>query len=112
MLLDLYGIPEAWIWRASALIFGLPMLVLLLTFPRRRIAAAGKAPPPLVLVTFVGLGSASLVAMIGYVLGNFEHKAAVYITALTINFFTLAHSFVIALEVILRQPVEVAERNR
>jgi hypothetical protein len=107
-LLDLYGIPDAAVWMASAVIFGLPYLALLLTFPRRRIAVTGKPPPPLVLATFIWLGAASLIAMFVYVFGNFPHKAAAYITALTVNFFTLALSFVIALEVILGQPNEVA----
>jgi hypothetical protein len=106
-LLDLYDIPQAWVWKASAVLFGLPMLALLVTYPRRRMAATGKPPPPLVRTTLVWLGSMSLVATIVYVLGNFGHAAAVYVTALTINFFTHALSFVIALEVILRQPTDV-----
>lgn len=111
-LLNLYEIPEPWVWKASALIFGLPMLALLLTYSRRRIATAGKPPPPLVLATLVWTGSMSLVAMIAYVFGNFELKPAAYITALTINFFTHAFAFVIALEVILGQPTDVARKSR
>jgi len=112
MLLNLYEVPEMWLWKASALIFGLPMVALLLTFPRRRAAATGKPPPPLVLVMFVGLGSLALIAMIVDVLGNFGHQAAAYITALTVNFFTLAAAFVIAIEVILRQPSEVPHKQK
>jgi hypothetical protein len=102
-VLGLYELPEAWLWKISALLFGLPMLALLLTYQRRRIAATGKPAPPLVVAVFVGVGPVSLVAMIGYIFGNFEHQAAAYITALTINFLTHAFAFVIALEVILRQ---------
>lgn len=105
-LLALYELPDAWIWKASAMIFGLPYLILLLTFPRRRRAATGKPTPQIVLATFVGLGSISLIAMVGYVLGGFAYKAAAYATALTINFFALAFAFVIALEVILREPTD------
>jgi hypothetical protein len=83
------------------------MLALLVTFPRRRIAATGMPSPPVVLAIFVGVGSAALLAMIVLVIGNFEHKAAAYIAALTINFFTLAFAFIVALEVILRQPSDV-----
>jgi hypothetical protein len=105
-LLQLYGLPGAWIWKACALIFGVPYLVLLLTFPRRRVAATGSRPPRLIAILFIGLGSASLVTMIAYILGNFPRSDAVYITTLTVNFFTLALAFVIALEVILRQPTD------
>jgi hypothetical protein len=83
-----------------------PYLVLLLTFPRRRVAATGAKPPRLIAVIFIGLGSASLVTMIAYVPGNSPRSDAVYITTLTLNFFTLALAFVIALEVILRQPTD------
>ncbi len=62
--LALFDLPEPLVWKLSALLFGLPMLALLLTFPRRRIAATGHGAPPSVLVVMVGLGSLSLVAMI------------------------------------------------
>lgn len=105
-LLQLYGVPDPWVWKASALVFGLAYLAILLTFPRRRLAVTGHKPPPLVRATFIWLGSASIVVMIVYVLGDFGHSGAAYITALTLNFFTLALAFVIALEVILSQPIE------
>jgi hypothetical protein len=102
-VLGLYDISESWVWKASALMFGIPMLALLLTYQHRRIAATGKSMPPVIQVVFVGLGSLSLVAMIGYIFGNLAHPAAVYVSALTINFLTHAFAFVVALEVILRQ---------
>jgi hypothetical protein len=48
--------------------------------------------------------------MLGYVLDGLQYSAAAYITALTIDFFTVAFAFVIALEVIMQQPMEVPER--
>jgi hypothetical protein len=36
--------------------------------------------------------------------------AAAYITALTIDFFTVVFGYVIALDVIMEQPLEVSER--
>ncbi len=105
-LLQLYALPDSWIWRASALLFGVPYLAILLTFPHRRIAATGHPPPPLVQAIFVWVGSASLVAMIADAFADLAHSGAVYITALAFNFFTLALAFVIALEVILTQPVD------
>jgi hypothetical protein len=102
-LLGLYDISDPLLWKVSALLFGMPMLALLLTFPRRRITATGHAAPPIILAVFVGLGSASLVAMIGYVFGNLAYPAAAYASALTINFLTHGFAFVTALEVILRQ---------
>lgn len=105
-LLSLYELPDAWIWKCSAVIFGLPYLILLLTFPHRRLAATGRPTPRIVLVTFIGLGSVSLITMIGYVVGDFAHKVAAYASALTVNFFALAFAFVIALDVILREPTD------
>ncbi len=102
-VLNLYDIPEAWVWKASALMFGIPMLVLLLTYQSRRIAATGKSAPPLIQAVFVGLGSLSVATMIGYVFGDFAHPGAAYVSALTVNFLTHAFAFVVALEVILRQ---------
>lgn len=105
-LLQLYALREVILWRVAAVIFGLVYLALLLTFSRRRAAAAGHAPPHLVQIVFIGLGSASLIAMIAYILCGLPRSPAVYITALTFNFFTLALSFVVALEVVLRQPAK------
>jgi len=48
--------------------------------------------------------------MLGYVLEGLRYSAAAYITALTIDFFTVIFGFVIALDVIMRQPMEVSER--
>jgi hypothetical protein len=48
--------------------------------------------------------------MLGYVLEGFQYSAAAYITALTVDFFTVVFGFVIALDIILQQPVEGAER--
>lgn len=110
MLLGLYGLGDALVWKVSALIFGLSMLLLLLTYPRRRIAATGSPPPPLVLAGMVVAGSMVLIAMIVDVLGNFGHAAAAYVTAVTVNFFLLAAAFVIAIEVILRQPLDLPEK--
>jgi hypothetical protein len=107
-LLQLCGLAEAWVWRASALLFGIPYLTILITFPRRRIRAAGYPTPPFVRATFVWLGSAFLAAMIVYVLADLPHAGAAYVAALTANFFTLALAFVIALDVILAQPVDRA----
>ena len=102
-ILSLYDLPEPWIWKVSALLFGLPLLALLLSFQHRRFAATGKHAPPIVTAVFVGVGSLSIVAMIAYIFGNFEHPAAAYATALTVIFLTHAFAFVIALEVILSQ---------
>jgi hypothetical protein len=49
-------------------------------------------------------------AMLGYVLAGLPYSAAVYITALTVDFFTVIFGFMIALDVIMQQPMEVSER--
>jgi hypothetical protein len=109
-LLALYDAPEEWIWRGSAVLFALPMLFLQVTFARRRRKVVGKGPPPSVFAVFVVFGSAVTLAMLGYVLEGLQYSAAAYITALTIDFFTVIFGFVIALDVIMQQPMETSER--
>jgi hypothetical protein len=48
--------------------------------------------------------------MLGYVLEGLQYSAAAYITALTVDFFTVVFGFVVALEIIMQQPLEVPER--
>ncbi len=109
-LFALYDIPEKWIWRGSGLLFALPMLSLQVTYPHRRRKVVGKGPPPTIFLVFVVLGSAATMAMLCYVLDGLQYTAAVYITALTIDFFTVAFAYVVALDVIMQQPIEVSER--
>ena len=109
-LLALYDLPEKWIWRGSAALFGLPMLALQVTYPRRRRKLVGQGPPRAVMSVFVVFGSAVTLAMLGYVLSGLEYSAAAYITALTIDFFTVIYGFVAALDIIMQQPMEVSER--
>jgi hypothetical protein len=106
-LFALYDIQEKWIWRGSAVLFAVPMLLLQLTYPRRRRKVAGKGPPPVIFAVLVVLGAAVTLAMLGYVLAGLQYSAAAYITALTIDFFTVAFSFVAATDIIMQQPLEV-----
>jgi hypothetical protein len=92
-LFALYDVGETWIWRASGVLFALPMLSLQVTYPRRRRKVVGKGPPPAVFAVFVVLGAAVTLAMLGYVLEGLRYSAAAYITALTIDFFTVAFAF-------------------
>jgi hypothetical protein len=109
-LLALYDIQEKWIWRSSAVLFAVPMLSLQVTYPHRRRKVAGDGPPPAIFAVFVVLGSAVTLAMLGYILAGLEYSAAAYITALTIDFFTVVFGYLIALDVIMRQPMDVPER--
>jgi hypothetical protein len=86
------------------------MLYLQVTYPRRRRELVGEGPPPAIFAVFVVLGSAVTLAMLGYVLDGLEYSAAAYITALTIDFFTVIFGFVIALDVIMQQPMDVPDR--
>jgi ABC-type xylose transport system permease subunit len=110
-LFALYDVEEKWIWRASGVLFALPMLVLQTTYPRRRRKAVGKGPPPPVFAVFVVLGSAVTLAMLGYVLEGLAFSAAAYITALTIDFFTVIYGYLMALDVIMQEPMEDSERS-
>jgi len=109
-LLALYDIHEKWIWRASSVLFALPMLSLQVTYPRRRRKVVGNGPPPAIFAVLVVLGSTVTLAMLGYELVGVQYGAAAYITALTIDFFTVIYGFVVALDVIMQQPMEVSER--
>jgi hypothetical protein len=109
-LFALYNVQEEWIWRGSGVLFALPMLSLQITYPRRRRKVVGEGPPPAIYAVLVVLGSVVTLAMLGYVLAGFRYSAAAYITALTIDFFTVIFGFVTALDVIMEQPVEVSER--
>jgi uncharacterized protein (DUF2062 family) len=93
-------------------LFSLPMLSLLMSYPHRRRKAVGKGPPPVVFAVFVVFGSAVIVAMLLYILLGFQYSAAAYVTALTVNFFTTAFSFVTALDVIMQQPTDISERDQ
>jgi len=109
-LLALFDIAEVAVWKISAALFGLSMLSHLLTYPHRRRKAVGKGPPLLVFAILVGLGSAAIMAMLVYVLCGLRYEAAAYITALAVNFFTVAFAFVTALDVVMQQSVDEVDR--
>jgi hypothetical protein len=109
-LFALYDIQEKWIWRASGVLFALPMLALQVTYPHRRRKVVGEGPPPAIFAVFVVLGSAVTLAMLGYILAGLQYSDAVYITALTIDFFTVIFGFVSALDIIMLQPMDAPER--
>jgi hypothetical protein len=109
-LLGLYDLPENWIWRGSSVLFGLPMLSLQATYPLRRHKVVGQPPPTAIFVVFVVLGSAVTLAMMGYVLAGLPYSDAAYITALTIDFFTVAFAFLAALDIIMEQPTDAPKR--
>ena len=110
LLLALYDIQEKWIWRASGVLFALPMLSLQVIYPSRRRKVVGEGPPPAIFAVFVVLGSAVTLAMLGYILAGLQYSDAVYITALTVDFFTVIFGFVSALDIIMLQPMDAPER--
>ena len=112
VLLALFDIGEHWIWRLSGLLFAVPMLALQATYPMRRRKAVGTPPPPAIYAIFVVLGSAVTLTMLLYALAGAQYNAAVYITGLTIDFFTVVFGFVNALDIIMQQPAEASERPR
>ena len=105
-LLALYDVPEKAMWQASALLFGVPMLLLQVTYPYRRRKAVGREPPLAIYAVLVVLGSAATLAMLGYIVSGLPYSAAAYSTALTIDFFTVVFAYVVALDVIMQQPIE------
>ena len=103
-LFGLFEIQDEWIWRASGLLFGLPMLALQATYPMRRRKAVGSTPPLAILAIFVVFGSVVTLAMLVCLLVGTRYDAAVYITGLTLDFFTVVYGFVNALDIIMQQP--------
>lgn len=110
-LLALFDLEEQWIWRVSGVLFAVPMLALQATYPMRRHKAVGTAPPPAIYAVFVVFGSAVTLAMLVYVLVGTRYSAAIYITALTMDFFTVVFGFVNALDIIMQQPTDVSEKR-
>jgi hypothetical protein len=82
------------------------MLSLQVTYPRRRFKAVGKGPPLAIYAVLVILGAAVTLAMLAWILSARQYSGAVYITGLTIDFFTVVFGYMIALEVIMQQPIE------
>jgi lysylphosphatidylglycerol synthetase-like protein (DUF2156 family) len=85
------------------------MLSLQATYPYRRLKAVGSMPPPAIIAVFVVLGSATTLVMLGYVVAGRQYIAAAYITALTVNFFTVIYGFLSALDIITQQPADIPE---
>jgi lysylphosphatidylglycerol synthetase-like protein (DUF2156 family) len=86
------------------------MFFLQVTYPYRRRKVIGTGAPAPIMAVFVVLGAVVTLAMLVYVLADLQYSAAAYITALTIDFFTVIFGFVIALDMIMQQPLEVSER--
>ncbi len=66
----------------------------------------GEGAPLPIMAVFVLLGSAVTLAMLVYILVGVRYSAAVYISALTIDFFTVIFGFVNALDIIMQQPAD------
>ena len=111
-LLALYDLRERSIWPASVLLFGAPMLSLQLTYPYRRRRIVGQAPPRAIFAVFVVLGSAATFVTLVYVLAGLPNGAAVYVTGLTVDFFTVIFGFLNALDIIMLRPIEAPEPSR
>lgn len=105
-LLALYGVEESLIWRVSAVLFAVPMLSLQTTYPARRRKVVGEAPPFPIMAVFVVLGSVVTLAMFVYLTLCIQYGAAVYITAVTIDFATVVFGFLNALDIIMQQPTD------
>jgi hypothetical protein len=110
-LFALYDVPEKWIWQGPAVLFALPMLYLQVTYPRRRRKVVGGGPPFAIFAVLVVFGSVVTLAMLGYVLAGLPHSPAAYITGLMLDFFTVVFAFVVALDVIMQQPMDAPERR-
>jgi hypothetical protein len=102
-VLALYDLPDSLVWKVSALLFGVPMLALMLSYHHRRVVATGQKTPIIILLVFVAVSSAALAAMMAMVFIGIVPPAA-YASALLTVFITHAFAFVIALEVILGRP--------
>lgn len=109
-ILALYDVQENSIWLIASVLFALPMLSLQVTYPVRRRKAVGTVPPPVIFAVFVLLGSTVTLGMLVCILAGTHYSAAVYISAVTIDFFTVIFGFVNALDIIMQQPTEASDR--
>lgn len=105
-ILALYDVQENVVWLISSVLFALPMLSLQVTYPVRRRKAVGALPPFPIFAVMVVLGAVVTLAMLVCILVGTHYSAAVYVTALTIDFFTVIYGFVNALDIIMQQPIE------
>jgi hypothetical protein len=105
-LLALFDVEDGLIWRISGLLFALPMLALQVSYPSRRRKTVGSVPPPVIFAVFVVFGSAVTLAMLACVLAGARYSAPIYISALTVDFFTVIFGFVNALDIIMQQPMD------
>ena len=105
-LLAFFDVSEASLWRISGVLFALPMLAIQTTYSVRRRKLVGEGAPFPIMAVFVVLGSAVTLAMLIYLLVSVQYGPAVYVTALTIDFFTVIYGFVNALDIIMQQPTE------
>jgi hypothetical protein len=103
MLLDSFYIGTRVVWQVSGLLFAIPMLSLQVTYPLRRRRVVGSTPPLAIYAVFVVLGSLVTLAMLVWLVLDPERGAAIYTTALTIDFFTVVFGFVNALDIIMQQ---------
>jgi len=108
-LLALYELPERTIWRLSVLLFAPPMLALQVTYPHRRRNVIGQTPPFPIYAVFVVLGAAVTLAMLACILADVPYGGAVYVSGLTVDFFTVIYGYMIALDMIMRQPLDAPE---
>jgi hypothetical protein len=108
-LFALFEMDEKQIWLWSGVLFAVPMLALQVTYPMRRRKAVGTLPPPAILAVFVVFGSTVTLGMLVYVLVAVQYSAAVYITAVAVDFFTVVFGFVNALDIIMQQPTDVSK---
>ena len=55
------------------------------------------------------LGSLVTLTMLGCIVLGLQYSAAVYITALTIDFFTVIYGYLAALDIVMQQPIEASD---
>ena len=103
-LLALFGVGEVLIWHISGALFALPMLALQTTYSVRRRRLVGQGAPLPIMAVFVVLGSLVTLAMLICLLFSVQYGPAIYVTALTIDFFTVIYGFLNALDIIMQQP--------
>ena len=58
---------------------------------------------------FVVLGAVATLATLAGVLADPPHAGAIYVSGITVDFFTVIFGYMIALDMIMRQPLEAPE---
>jgi hypothetical protein len=103
-LLALYGLAPTTVWRLSSIIMAIPVLVFVVTLPRRRRAASHHRVPPYVWILLCAQMLIVLYLVMNAIGTPVETGVAPYAAAMTGLLFSAGIGYVVALAAALGEP--------